>query len=63
MSIADLISRTFSSNSAKRRDELDREIDEHKASMRQTTQVMESGSRVIETYAAAMRLMAEGKNE
>jgi len=63
LTIADLISRTFGNYSAKQRAEIDREIEEHKASMRQNAQVVQSGSRVLEQYANAMRLMVESDRE
>lgn len=63
MTLSEFMSRTFSTNSSKRRDQLDREINAHKATIRETAQIMESGSRIIETYANAMKLMVENDHD
>ena len=39
--------------------ELDMEIARHKATIRQNTQVLESGSRVMQNMTGMMRMMAE----
>ena len=41
------------------REEVEREIDELKSSMRQTAQVIQSGARVIQNMSGAMRMVAE----
>ncbi|PWE56743.1 hypothetical protein DEM27_10290 [Metarhizobium album] len=42
---------------------IDREIARHKADIRQSTQVLESGSRVMKNMTGVMRMMAEAGRE
>jgi len=58
MRLFDFINRRLPKSQTEK-DEVEREIDELKSSLRQTAQVIQSGARVIENMSGAMRMVAE----
>lgn len=64
MSFADRVMRFLGGRAAdERRVSVDQEIESVKATIRQNTQALQSGTRVIQNMSGAMRLLSESKRE
>lgn len=62
--VGTFLSRVFGSHHTRGRvSEIEKEIEHHQAAIRQSTQVLESGSRVMRNMTGVMRMMAEAGRE